>query len=174
MNTLKGIRGITLVELMTTVSVAALTLTIGVPSFMGVKERMQRSQVTIELTSSFTLARSEAARRGTPVSVCASADAKTCIEGDSPSWSSGWIVFSDANNKLTVDSGEEVLYAAQFENPRFTLTPESAVARGVSFKSSGFPDQRGSFTYCDSSESRQLTLGYVGRMDLTSSGTGCS
>lgn len=164
MKTLKGIRGITLVELMTTVSVAALTLTIGVPSFMGVKERMQRSQVTIELTSSFTLARSEAARRGTPVSVCASADAKTCIEGDSPSWSSGWIVFS----------GDEILYAAQFENPRFTLTPDAAVARGVSFKSSGFPDQRGSFKYCDSSEFRQLTLGYVGRIDLTSSGSGCS
>ncbi len=163
-----------MVELMTTLSVAALTLTIGVPSFMGVRERMQRSQVMMELNSAFTQARSEAARRGVPIRVCASADSKNCLVGDNPDWTSGWIVFADTDNDLAVDSAEPIVYAARFENARFSLTPAASLADGVSFNSSGFPSQRGSFEYCDSSESRTLTLGFVGRVDLTASGTGCS
>ena len=47
------------------------------------------------MVTAFNLARMEAIRRGTPVSVCASADQASCSGAND--WASGWIVFTDAN-----------------------------------------------------------------------------
>jgi type IV fimbrial biogenesis protein FimT len=85
--------GFTLIELMTALTVLAVLLAMSVPSF---REFTRSNRVTAahnDLLTAFTLARSEALKRATPVTVCASADGATCA--GATDWAVGWIVFVD-------------------------------------------------------------------------------
>ncbi len=154
-----------LVELMVTLSVAAISLTLGVPSFNGLREGMQRSQASLGLMSAFTLARSEAGRRGVAVTVCPTPNGLTCSGADLPNWGSGWITFIDSDADLDVDGGEEVLDVAYFEESAFSLVPDDAVAKGVTLNVAGFPDSAGSFTYQDDVATCVYRLSPVGRIE---------
>jgi type IV fimbrial biogenesis protein FimT len=89
---------------MFTLTVAAVLLGIGVPSFMGIVRDNRATTNINELSSAFAIARSESIRRGANVSMCRSSDAATC--GDD--WADGWIVFVDTtaaeNGAPTVDT----------------------------------------------------------------------
>lgn len=180
MKTLRHLSGVSLVELMTTVSALAVTLTLGVPTFNNLQATVQRGQATTDLVSSFALARSEAGRRGVSVTVCASADRLTCDSSQTPNWRNGWIVFTDADMDKIVDSGaDNVLQAVHFERSAFFLTPECVtsgckIAKGVSFNDNGYPDEGdiGFFRYTDDREYQILSLSYVGRIEITGSGSG--
>jgi type IV fimbrial biogenesis protein FimT len=173
MKTLLHNRGITLIELMTTISVVVTTLSIGVPTFNNIHSAMQRGQVTTELMTSFMLARSEAARHAISVTVCASATGTSCASGDTLNWPGGWIVFTDANENHVVDADtDEILHVAQFDSATFRITPEDALINGVTFHDSGYPDNAGNFNYSDSQESRTLALNYIGRIEQTGTGPG--
>jgi len=166
--------GISLVELMVTISIVALTLTLGVPSFTGSKSKMQRTRAIVDLTDSFALARSEATRRGVAVRVCASSDGATCTAANPPAWDHGWIVFTDIDENGSMDTGtDELIDAARFNAPAFTLTPDATLANGVLFSGRGLPSAAGQFTYCDNNESQVYALSLVGRLEHISTGTGC-
>jgi type IV fimbrial biogenesis protein FimT len=180
MKTLKKMHGVTLVELMITVSTAALALGLGVPAFGGIQTSMQRGQAISEIVSSFTLARSEAARRGVSVSICASTDGQTCADGDLPNWRTGWIVFTDADENHVADNDDEIIHVARFEQTAFSIVPPSTAGatesrpHGVTFRGTGYPDVAGTFNYCDSGASRGLDLNYLGRININESDSGCS
>jgi len=84
-------RGFSLLELLTTVTVAGILLTIAVPSFFSVTRNSHAVTNANELVSALMIARSEAIRRGSRVTVCRSADSATC----GGTWANGWIVFRD-------------------------------------------------------------------------------
>jgi len=178
MKTPRANRGISLIELMTTISALAITLTFGVPTFNTVRATIQRGQVAGELISSLTLARSEAARRGVPVTVCAAAAAAaTCATANPPSWPGGWIVFTDVqgDGDRIVNGTDEIIHRAAFDRPAFSLAPPtgSTIARGVTFRGTGFPDQVGTFSYCDSKATQDLDLNLIGRVEITDTDHGC-
>lgn len=83
--------GFTLLELMVTVAVAGVIFTLGVPSFVDMVRNNRAATNVNELLTAFSIARSEAIRRGWNVTVCRSSDGATC-GGD---WADGWIVFRD-------------------------------------------------------------------------------
>ncbi|MBN1238033.1 MAG: GspH/FimT family pseudopilin [Gammaproteobacteria bacterium] len=85
-------RGFTLLELMVTLAVAGVLVTIGVPSFFDIVRNNRAATNANEMVTAFTLARSEAIRRGARIGVCSSADQANC----GGTWSDGWIVFVDA------------------------------------------------------------------------------
>jgi len=92
---MKSENGFTLIELMITLVLAAILLTLAVPSF---RQTIQNNRITTqvnEMVTAFNLARTEAIRQGSPVSVCASADQATCSGANN--WATGWIVFTDTN-----------------------------------------------------------------------------
>jgi type IV fimbrial biogenesis protein FimT len=163
-----------LVELLTAIAIVVIALTLGIPSFNGVATSLQRVQASAEIADSFTMARSEAARRGVTVRVCASADSINCSTDEEPSWAGGWIVFTDLDENSLVDAGtDEMIHGVRYGNPHFTLTANRDIAQGVVFRGSGFPDHTGRFDYCDERESRVLELTYVGRVEIVSTGEGC-
>lgn len=88
--------GFTLIELIVTMSIAAILLTVAVPSFQTTIANNRLATQTNSLVTAVNIARSEAVKRGTSVILCSStnpnATAPTCT-GAGNTWSSGWIVF---------------------------------------------------------------------------------
>jgi type IV fimbrial biogenesis protein FimT len=92
--------GFTLFELMVTISVAAVIVSVGVPAFTSFIQNNRATTHTNDLVTALNLARSEATRRGAAVTVCSSTDASTCNGDDD--WSTGWVVRSAAGDVLRV------------------------------------------------------------------------
>lgn len=129
-NTTRG--GFTLVELMVTIAVMAVLLAVAVPSFRDIINNNRISSQTNELVSDLTLARSEAAKRGVPVSVCISTDRTTCTGGTN--WAAGRITFVDSN-------GDGVVSAASGSTPAdLILRAKEALSGTVTLVSANFAD----------------------------------
>jgi type IV fimbrial biogenesis protein FimT len=83
-------RGFTLIELMITVSLVAILLSVAIPSFREVIQNNRAASQANALLAAFNLARAEAVKRGEQVRVCPSSDQATCSGGSD--WTVGWIV----------------------------------------------------------------------------------
>lgn len=101
--------GFTLIELMVTLSVLAILLTIAVPNLQMFIQNSRLMSQTAGLVGDLNFARSEAIKRGGAVNICASADGATC--SGAVTWETGWIVFNENSVPLntTVDAGEAIL-----------------------------------------------------------------
>lgn len=88
-----GSRGFTLAELMVTLAVLAVTVTIGVPAFAGVLQRAREANAYHLLTASLATARLAAVKTGAAVTACPSSDGATCRRD--LVWDEGWIVYTD-------------------------------------------------------------------------------
>ncbi|WP_019591516.1 GspH/FimT family pseudopilin [Thioalkalivibrio sp. ALE20] len=62
--------GFTLIELMVTIAVAAILLTVAVPGFQSLVQNNRATTAANQLSTAFNFARSEAVTRGVEVSVC--------------------------------------------------------------------------------------------------------
>ncbi|WP_151705124.1 GspH/FimT family pseudopilin [Nitrincola alkalilacustris] len=83
--------GLTLVELMVTVSVLAVLLGVAAPSFVSTVQNSRATTLANAIVYAFNLARSEAVRRGDDITVCPSLNEETCSGND---WTVGWIVLA--------------------------------------------------------------------------------
>ena len=93
------IQGFTLLELMITVSIAAILTMVGIPSFMGLIRDSRMTANTNDFLTTLNYARSEAATRNENVIV----QSKSGINLD---WKDGWDIYIDANSDNIVDAGE--------------------------------------------------------------------
>jgi type IV fimbrial biogenesis protein FimT len=159
-------QGVNLIELVVAMSIAALSLTVGVPAFVDLRVSSDRSSALIELVAAAKLARSEAALRGEAVSVCASVNGSSC--SNSNNWSTGWIVFRDPNRDLVVaSSSADIIKVVRFDNPRFTIASDRNINGGITFSLFGFTTPAsGSFNYRDSQTARTVQLTYIGRLHI--------
>lgn len=97
--------GFTLIELMVTIAVLAIIVTLGVPSFRNIIVSNSVGFDRDEFFNLVTFARSEAIKRGTAVTICKSNDGSTCT--DSLAWSSGWLAFHDADGDGAKETGDD-------------------------------------------------------------------
>jgi type IV fimbrial biogenesis protein FimT len=103
--------GLTLLELLLLLGMIGVLAMTAVPPLMDTLSRMNTTAAARSLTSALNLARSEAVKRGRNVMVCPSTSGTDCAAG---SWSSGWIVFVDANGDAdgatgSVDAGDTII-----------------------------------------------------------------
>jgi type IV fimbrial biogenesis protein FimT len=82
---------------MMTIFIAAIVLTLGVPSFQEMSRNNQLTTQANDLVSAFNLARSEAVKRRSTVRVCTSNNQTSCVAG---TWQDGWIVLDVAGNEV--------------------------------------------------------------------------
>lgn len=110
--TTKYQRGFTLYELLITLLVVGIVLVVGIPNFRDFTQNSRISGTANDLHSSFLLARSEAARSKSPITICASADPFGTALCDGAAFDGGWIVFVDLNGDIQrAGAGENVLRA---------------------------------------------------------------
>jgi type IV fimbrial biogenesis protein FimT len=102
-------RGFTLFELMVTLAIIGVLLTVGVPTMRTFSQNNLLSAAANDLLRSFQLARSESIKRQAAVIVCASSDPKATNPTCSYGAFRGWIVAQDTNGNWQVDSSEEVI-----------------------------------------------------------------
>jgi type IV fimbrial biogenesis protein FimT len=103
-------RGFTLTEMLVVVAILALGASLSAPSLIGAISNLRCSSYANDLLLTMKYARSEAIKRNTTISVCASTDGLTC----GTSWTAGWIVLSNgsilrkypnANGEISITSG---------------------------------------------------------------------
>jgi type IV fimbrial biogenesis protein FimT len=106
MNT-KG-AGFTLLELMFALAMLAVLVAMATPSYREYTRESRATGAQNDLITALNVARSEALRRGVPVSVCASTNASAC--SGASDWSKGWFVFTDASGSVgDFDADDTVL-----------------------------------------------------------------
>lgn len=163
--------GFSLVELMATLAVAAILMTVAVPGFTTLIQNNRMTTTLNDFVSDLALARSEAIKRGSRVTLCKSADGQTCTNAND--WTQGWIVFPDPNNNATVDGGETLLriHEAVRDNSA-SFVGNGNVADYISFVGTGFSrqinglNQTGTLSLCDSrgdNAAKALVLNNTGR-----------
>lgn len=82
-------RGFTLVELMVTLVILAILLSIAAPSFRDVIQNNRTQTISTDLLSALQYARSEAVKRGAKVDVCRR-NGDACA--NAVDWGNGWLV----------------------------------------------------------------------------------
>ena len=124
-------QGFTLIELMAGLAIMFILLALAVPSFRELSARNQLSAATNDILMGLQLARSEAVRHATRMTLCPSTDEDTCTK-ETP-WSAGWILFHDANDSGSRDEDERLIQV-------FPPLPDSVEASGpasITYASAG-------------------------------------
>lgn len=164
--------GYSLPELLVTLSVLAILVTLAVPAFARLGESMKLTALSNNFLSQLHVARSEAIKRNARAALCKSGDGLVCSSAGG--WEQGWILFHDANNNGTREPAEPVLQRADALPPGYRLTGNLHVARYVSFsgtgttRSTGGAFQAGTLTLCrvaaTPGEAREVIISSVGRL----------
>ncbi len=165
--------GFTLIELLVTIAIAAIMMTVAIPSFRDFILNSRRTSQVNEFVLALTYAKSEAVKRGVRVSVCSRATDATCAA--SPTWDNGWLVFVDNDGGGTVNGADLVLQV------RATLEGGNSMRAGtsdpVTFQNTGFsPASNDTFTLCDSrgiAEGRRIVISNQGRVRTQTGAAAC-
>lgn len=148
-------RAFTLIELMVTISVLAVVISLAAPSFSRLLQDNRMLTVANELQSSLQLARAEAIKRKTNVVLCKSNNtANDCASGTN--WQEGWLMRSS-------DGVIKVWDAVQGT----TLTGPT---NGITFRGNGLTSTAESTwtaAYSSCSQNRSITVSTTGRATLT-------
>jgi len=161
-------RGFTLIELMATLSIAAIVLTVGVPSFRDLISDNRLTADVNDFISAIQLTRSEAIKRQRNTEICISttfaANPPTCTGGQS--WAAGWVVWADNNRNNAIEAGEVLQVHEPFKgNVTFTAAAKSLFR----YNSIGLVDTAGTLTLCDSrtgEQGRQVAISNAGRTGI--------
>jgi type IV fimbrial biogenesis protein FimT len=169
--------GFTLVELMFTLTILAILMSLAVPSFNQTLASIRLSSTTNDLNAALSQAKSDAIRLGKRVTICASTDSTTCA--NTTTWSQGWITFVDGTRTtgvLSVDDGEQVTAVAQAAHDSLRI---SANTPYVTFGSDGRPrDLNNAFLFgtlricstsgavADNKRNRDLIFSAIGRVRI--------
>ena len=172
-------RGFTLVELLVTLAVAAILLALATPSFADLLRANRLAAANNALVTALNVARAEALRRGQPVTICASADQRSC--SSSTDWATGWVVFQDTTmsgapaapqSASGSDYEQRMVSVSPAADAGFSLTGADRWYRysptgTLSWSTAGTLGER-SFvlrnSLCHGNQQRRITVNRIGRL----------
>ncbi len=162
--------GFTLLELMITLAVASILLSVGVPSFRGMMLDNRLVNEANQFVTAVNLARSAAVRYQRNATVCMTTNYNAAVPtcGGSNNWGRGWIVWVDKDRDGATDANEII---AVHEPIAGSITMVSSAASAFTYNARGFSTTGGdNISLCDdrSSETgRLIKVNNVGRTNVS-------
>jgi type IV fimbrial biogenesis protein FimT len=155
--------GYTLPELVFCVALLAGLVAWGVPAFRELRLDAARSGEVNLFLQTVYIARSEAMKRNSVVSLCPSVDGRRCASPGT-GWEQGWIVFvnTDQDSPAVRDDNEELLQA-------YGPWPQGRVLANrptLSFRAFGQSGVTATYTFCDARggpSARAVIISQTGR-----------
>lgn len=176
-------RGFTLIELMVTIAVAALVLTIAVPSFESAINNGRLSSAANEMIGALQSARAEAIRHNKRAGFCLSKTANmanpSCVAANATD-ANGWITFLDLDRNGSYGAADTLLRTGT-SHGRIVIQASSNVQgrSRVIFRSDGFARDNGGTSFLNGAidlcipttrpptNIRRILIGSGGRMSMT-------
>lgn len=169
---MKRERGVTLLETMVAVLIAAILATLAVPGMLELIRDARQSGYVMDMVSHLNHARSEAIRRGSKITVCPSLDGVACLGAGQ--WHAGWITFVDANGNGEVDVPETILYVHGKLDAGSSLL---GTRSHITYQSSGFSvGYNDTLRLCDargSTKARRVIISMQGRVRQAMGASSC-
>lgn len=159
-------RGFTLQESLVSLLIGG-TLITGGSSFWSTLQESAKTAAANELVGHLNLARSEAVKRHTRVSMCPSKDQITCVAtgGGFTSWQHGWLLYTDDNHNGKPEP-QEILRVQQVQTGGLIIRT-SAARQQVSYQPTGLAGGSTiTFALCDSrgtKSARYVVVSNTGR-----------
>lgn len=156
--------GFTLVELMVTLAVMAVLVTLAAPSYNSFIRNQRVKTAAFDLMSSINFARSEAIKRNGDVGINATGD-----------WTSGWKVKFDSDDDGDIDDDDDTL-REQAAHSDIDITASPNVSTITYQRTGRISGTAGlSLTICDADSSafiakRVVSIDLSGRPNLTQNG----
>jgi len=147
-------RGFTLIEMLITLAVGSILLSLAVPAFRTFLQNDRLMTGASALSMALYAARAEAVKEDVSVQICASANGTSCSGANT--WETGWIVLSTAPGATPV----QVTGAM----PAGTTVRAGAV-NTITFSSTGLASTAAAFKLCDvrgPTQARFLQLSVTG------------
>lgn len=171
MSCIGSCRGLTLIELMITLVILAVTVMVVAPGMAQLIHGNRLRTEASRLVTAINLARSEAVIRNVPVSVCPSSMASSGIAGCSGDYADGWIVFTNRDQNTRVDAGSDEVVRVFESIPRgYSLTNRTGtrvVSQPITYRPDGSSRQNRTLLLCppggNSVEPWSVVLNNVGR-----------
>lgn len=174
-----GSYGFTLIELIITLMIAGILGALAIPAMQTFILDQRLTSQANEFITDLNLARSEAVKRGTSVTLCSSVDLSGCSA--STQWETGRIAFIDSDGDGAVDTDDTIIRATQRLEGANTFRPVGGSTTGITFTSAGLTNlASGEITLrlCDTrlaSKAVAVLVNFTGRarIDRTVLATAC-
>jgi len=127
--------GFSLYELMITLLIVGVILSLGIPNMRAYSQNSRMTSAANDFHATFHLARSEASRAKTNITICASADSLTC--GVGATWDQGYIVFVDTDGNIATGGADESILRAQPAMPEGIFVAAADDSNYFSFAGTG-------------------------------------
>lgn len=163
-------RGFTLIELMIAIAVLAILLGLAVPSFNDATLSSKLGSHANSMIASANLARSEAIKRNTTITLCVSTDGANCAT--SGGWEQGWIVMCRTTSPSTACDGAGpdriIFHRQQAVQSGLKITEADVTVRSLNFASNGAGTTPAILTICRATPTvgtpqRQVRISATGR-----------
>lgn len=152
--TIKINKGFTLIELMITVAIMSIMLTVGLPSFQSIIASSRLTSSANAMVSALQLARFEALKQHKTVT----------IRKKGTNWQDGWDVFVDRNENGNIDSGEALVSYDKLSSAVTVTGNGASYSNYVSYDASGRINTVGNFLFKTQSECRKVVVAATGRI----------
>jgi len=156
--------GFTLVELLITLIIVGVIVSIAIPSFQSTIASNSVSFSRDEFFTVLNYARSEAIKSGSSVTICKSSNTSSC--DNSLLWNDGWLVFTDSNQDGNVDPDDRILRSLSALEGAVSMSHGGGADR-ITFNSRGISlNGDGVITFAHASDNkydRTVDLSVTGR-----------
>ena len=158
--------GLTFFELLITLSILSIMLTLSMPNFRDLSQSVRGDMTLRKLANAIQFSKSAAITNGATVTLCRSLDGINC-SGD---WHDGILVFTDSNRNRLIDDSDSLLRHITFPESsgsiRFRAFQNKQYLQLTSLGTTH--SQNGNFTYCPSDGeerfARQLIINRTARI----------
>lgn len=175
-------RGFTMIEVMIVVVIVAVLAALAAPSFLDATLSSRLGTLANKFVASAHLARSEAIKRNSEITVCVSTDGVNCAAGD---WEQGWIVTCPTTDDVSCDPAGDpavdptiIFHREQASPTGFKIIEQSATPLEIlSFQPTGVGATAATLKVCRltpsvGSQERVVTISATGRPSVSTTETG--